>query len=55
MAKMDPDTEDARKEAAAKIVMNRGAIVDDILAKSGILRGRTNTYGGTLASTHKQR
>eukprot|EP00879_Flechtneria_rotunda_P017240 GHRR01018061.1.p1 GENE.GHRR01018061.1~~GHRR01018061.1.p1 ORF type:complete len:536 (+),score=226.49 GHRR01018061.1:832-2439(+) len=37
----------AAAEAALKVTMNKAAIVDDILSKSGLARPGTSTYGST--------
>jgi hypothetical protein len=40
------------REAAAKLAINKDIILKDILSRSGIVRGRTNIYGGTLFSVN---
>ncbi|KAK9829557.1 hypothetical protein WJX72_006479 [[Myrmecia] bisecta] len=42
----------ARQEAAAKITRNREAINMDIMKNTGIVRGRTSSYGGTLSTVN---
>lgn len=42
----------AAAEAAMKITKNKNAIVDDILAKSGLARPGTSTYGSTYMSVN---